>query len=462
MAVSKSHTNPMKIVYKEIKRKKIVSTLLIVALFFALDLAFTYLYFYFNINFNGQFQKYHWFRKLFSFSDFIIKFFLLFLLFVNMTYKSFFDFKSGKLKFALFMVISIIISIHAASRLNCIDEFYFYSKTLVTRPFSNRSQPDQLLSHKGIPNSQSADCYYIGDSIHGCTPIFFDSLGYRTVPDSLKLKNEKLDLYLGCSFTFGDYIMAEDSYPYLTSKLLKNNYINAGCGAYGLGQMKLLIDSLVGKYPFNYVFIQLSPWLSERSISFNGPVDYGYRSFPYFSDYGKSFKLNPPSYSTYAYSRKNWRETPPSYSEKIQFFLTDGLKIEIHDYYCYWLSRLKAKAGIIPEPTRRKESLEKYFYSYAINKCKKNNSTPIILKLKYPKDECRELLDYLSTMAKIIDLDADLDKKVTETNCSYETLFSIYYVNGNDSIIYDHHPNELANKLFSKRIYAELKDIKQD
>jgi hypothetical protein len=187
-----------------------------------------------------------------------------------------------------------------------------------------------------------------------------------------------------------------------------------------------------------------------------GPTFYGYRPFPYFSDDGIGFKLNPPAFSTLMYSKKNWRGKQ-SYFEKIRFRLTDGSKIEIIDYYSYQYSKLKTILGFIPKPTKRKADLEKFFYDYVIDICKKNNSIPIILKLRYPSAKCSDLLKYLRAKTQIIDLDYDLEKKVDETGLNYQELFSIYHTNGDDSILIDKHPNNFANELFSRRIYNDLK-----
>ncbi len=426
---------------------KIATILIILSLFILID----FIFFKLNVSFGNS--------AAISMLVFIINSILLFLLIETLIYKKLFDFKSGKFKIVFFTVVPFILSMHIADRFLIINQFYLYSKTLDKRTSGTVWKVDQYLAHKAIPDAHGSFIYYIGDGIKDSIPIIIDSIGYRTVADSLKLKNKTLDLYLGCSFTFGDGIEAQYSYPYLTSKFLGHNYINTGASAYGSGQMVQVADSLTGQYQFNYVFIQLSPWLSRRSMSMIRTTPYGYRPYPYFSDVGSGFKLNPPSFSTLMiYSRKNLRDTERSYFEKTLFLFSDGFKAEVIDYYSYVIATIKIKLGILPEPTKRKADLEKYVYNRIIDCCKKNNAIPIILKLCYPTDQCKPLLENLKTRAQVIDLDFDLERKVIETKVPYEKLFSVYHTEGKDSVIIDRHPNKVAHELFSLRIIKDIKN----
>jgi hypothetical protein len=427
-------------------RKRILS--IIILIFIITD----FFFYKINVHFGN--------KQHFSIIYFLLSSLLIFLIIEYLIYYKLFNLKSNKFKIIIFIICPLIISMIVSDRLQAINKFYFSSKRLILRDY-NLWKSDNILGIKSVPNSQCSFNYYIGDSIKGSVPVLFDSIGYRTVPDFLKLKNDILDLYLGCSFTFGDFIEAQNSYPYLTSKFLNHNYINASASGYGLGQMVQLLENLTKKYHFKYVFIQLSPWLAYRAMDLNGPVRDGYRPFPYYSDHDNSFKLNLPAFSILKYSYGNWRDTKPSYYERIQFIFTDGVITEICDYFFYQIARLKTYLGFLPKPTERKEELERYFYDYAINVCEKNNTIPIILKICtpwYSPNQCNDLLDYLRPKAKIIDLDFNLAQKVRETGMDYKKLYFLNVIHNKYVFYYDSHPNEYANKLFSDRICNELKN----
>jgi hypothetical protein len=427
--------------------KRLVSTIILILIFIFFD----FISFILDIHYDK--------RPQFSIIYFLFSSVLIFILTENFIYNKLFDLQSGKFRIIIFIIIPLIFSMIVTDRLQEINKFYLFSKRYSKRDY-NLYKFDKMLGWKSVPDSKGSFDYFIGDSIKGSVPVIFDSIGFRTVPDSIRLKSNIIDLYLGCSFTLGELLEAQSSFPYLTSKLLKHNYINTGGGGYGLGQMIQLVNSLTKKYRFKYVFIQLSPWLAERAMDINGPTRYVYRPSPYFSDNGSSFKLNPPAYSTLTLSVKDWRVTKPSYYERIQFFLSDGIIAEIFDYYSYQLVKLKSSIGLIPKPTRRKDDLERYFYDYAIEACKKNNTIPIIFKICFPwysPNQCDNLLKYLRPKAEIIDLDVDLQQKVIESGKKFEQLFYFYLVHRNYTLIFDQHPNKYSNKLFSEKIYNELK-----
>ncbi len=390
--------------------------------------------------------------------EFVLKYILLFLFIISLLTKNLYDLDFNMARLAFFLAL-ILFSFHISRRLIAVDKFYYFSKNLTKKNSGNLWQFDELLGHRSTPNSKGTYIYYIGDSIKGEIPVLFDSLGYRTVPDSLKILSDKIDLYLGCSFTFGDFVKAEYTYPFLASKMLGHNYINAGASAYGFGQMFQIANWLIPRIKFTYVFIQLSPWLADRAMNLNGPTFYGYHPFPYFSENNEIFKLNPPAYKTaiYTIEKNNWRETKASYLEKLRFSISDGFRIQILDYYAYKWSVIKVKLGIIPKPANNKKKLEQYFYDQVIDLSKKNSAIPIVLKLNYELMDCKELISYLSNEALVIDLDEDLDRISNYNPDLRRQYFQIYHVQGPDTLWYDDHPNSRTHSLYADKIYNQLK-----
>jgi hypothetical protein len=389
--------------------------------------------------------------------DFLVKTFILFVLIIGWLYRSAFDLQSRKIIIVAAISLVMAISMAIADRMVALDRFYFYAKTLTKNTSGQIWQFDKKLSYKGIPNSHGIYKYYIGDSIEGGIPLYFDSLGFRTVPDSIRLASDTTDLFLGCSFTFGDYVEAQNTYSYLAAKQLGHQYINGAILGYGAGQMIQITDSLLRNRRFKYVFIQLSEWIVPRAMSLNGPTRFGYRPFPYFYNQGDTFDLALPAYTTRMYSMKNWRKTPRSYPEKILFCLTDGAKIEIHDYYAYLLARIKLGLRMIPAPATDKTRLEKAFFNTMADLCTQHGARPVFLKLHYPDTACRELVAQLKQKATVIDLDSALQRVVLKTGLTYNQLFRIRHYCGNDSIPFDRHPNKFAHAIFANTISQALK-----
>ncbi len=376
---------------------------------------------------------------------------------LNFGYKECFDFKTKPFIFLSYFIFFLFISIFVSQRFLVVNKLYFFTKSYRQDEKGKLWQNDDKLSYKGRPDFSGTQNYFIGDSIKGFVPALFDSAGFRTVESKYKIKSDTLNLFLGCSFTFGSYINAEETFAYKLSKKLNNDFINAAGSGYGVGQMMILLDTLLSKHRLKYVFIQLSPWLIDRAIQINAPFYYFYRPIPYFSEKNDTFKLNDPAYKNTSITFKyNWNESAPDYFEKIKFTFTDGIKIEIYDYIIQKFAKFKIFVGIAPSPAKNRNDLEKYVYDIMIEKCKHYSATPVILKLSYDNAKADEISEYLKPKCVFIDLDKALYNVVNETGSSYHELYSIFHEHNGQKIIFDTHPNAFANDIIANKIYDTL------
>jgi hypothetical protein len=116
---------------------------------------------------------------------------------------------------------------------------------------------------------------------------------------------------------------------------------------------------------------------------------------------------------------------------------------------------------LIPQPTSNKKQLERYFYDQLIALSRDNSAIPVILKLGYESKDSNDLISYLSDRALIIDLDDDLNKLSNNRHDLFRKYFELHYMQGQDQIWFDGHPNSTAHHLFSTKILNSLNSIKQ-
>lgn len=420
-----------------------------IAFFIPLGLLLAFDYLFFRLTFASG-------REWIAIADFLVKSLLLFLLFINLLYNRAFSLRSGRIRIVVFIVFPLVLSMAIAHRLVAIGTFYHYAKTLPKIASGGIWQHDPFLSYRGVPLSKGSYDYYIGDSIEGSVPLSFDSNGFRTVFPPSSSTNDTADLYLGCSFTFGDFVAAEATYPFLTSHALGHPCINGALPGYGAGQMEYIAGSLLADRPLRYMFIQLSSWTVPRAMSLNGPTRFGYRPFPYYSDSSGSFAWNPPAYSNHAHVFGNWRKTGTSYWERIRFGLTDGFSIEVLDYTSWTLARCKLAFGFLPEPTKKQRRLEQEFYTRMTRLCKARNIIPVIVRISYPDSVAGNLPDTLRKLALFADADSALKSEAAGRGVPPEKLFRIYHRHGNDSIQFDAHPNPLAHRIIAATILQTI------
>ncbi len=438
-------------------KKALYSSLWLIALIFLLDYIFFKIFPVFFFGNSEFFSSYFSSSIYFRLSYTLLSGTFIFILFQNLLYHRVYNFKSSTIKITLSIALPLILSLHIAERCATLNTFYYYSKNITKRQADGLWRYDDRLGHAGIANAHGFYEYFVGDSVYGKVPVIFSNKGFRTTFDIKMTQNDTSILFLGCSWTFGDFIRSEDSFTHLTAQELGYNSLNAGGSAYGLAQMKLLIDDLQPQGHFKYTFIQVSPWLSTRAMGLKGPAYHGYRAVPYFSDDGKGFSLNYPSFNTTLYESKNWKTSDISYFEKNIFLLTEGFSNEVIDFYAYHWVKAKSFFGLIPEPTKRRKLLECFFYNYAIKQCRSNNSIPVLLKMRYPEKHFEELREHLDSTVQIIDLDHPLNKVSNKVDWYNSPLFSIYHRSNDDSVLIDRHPNPLANQMFTEQIVRTLK-----
>lgn len=360
--------------------------------------------------------------------------------------------------FAALFIVSMVIS----NRMMAINNFYLHSKKSPLFNSGNIWRSDSLLSYKGVACADGFYGFQADDTMAYTCPVKLDSNGYRIAEKNINYPGKKKILFLGCSFTFGDYVKAEESFAYKTAQLLRHNYTNAASSGYGLGQMQHLSDDLLEKDKYNYVFIQLSPWLAERSMGLKRSRMYGYRATPYFTPAGTSgFKLVYPVYNTRMVNRKFMRDTPASYYEKLCFSLQEGYDVEIADYFTALSAQWKLNLGLLPKPADNKKELEAFFYRNIIKKVKSSGATPVILKLRYTDKECDHLLNEIKSQATVIDLDLALDSVAQRYHTTFEQLLTNHQHYKGVRVQYDNHPNPMAHRVMANYIYTQLQHGKK-
>lgn len=382
-------------------------------------------------------------------ASFLIKFILLALIIFTFTYQS------GKTKIlSAPVILSVILALVVAERWTTMDKLYV-TMTMQNKYFSKGIwDPDPKMGHVGIPHASGYYGYSIGDSIEMKVPVHLNPDGFRTAENYMNGEQKPQDLFLGCSFTFGDFLPAEQTFPYLTAQRIGHNYDNTGASAYGLVQMYLRAKELLPKQQYSYVFIQYSPWLADRAMSLTGPTLSGYYPFPYFSDKGGVFESRPVAFnSSFRGNEINLKKyRGRSYDGKWEFIGEVGIPVEIFDFTKYHLAHLKTKVGLLPKPTTNKNDLEQFVYHKIIEEVRLHGAEPVVLCI-----DCNLEAPFLENLdAKIIDIGRDIRELTDDDPEKRKKMFQIHYYTGTDSVWVDGHPNQKAHEIYSQTILNNL------
>ena len=122
---------------------------------------------------------------------------------------------------------------------------------------------DPTLGFASVPNAQGAEILKIGPEVQ----VRFDEEGFRVpmAAADVAAVGAPRALALGCSHTFGAACLAEETYANNLSRVFGFRCVNAGIPSYGLSQVLILARRLIPRYKPDYVIVQYSPWLVERS-----------------------------------------------------------------------------------------------------------------------------------------------------------------------------------------------------
>jgi hypothetical protein len=221
--------------------------------------------------------------------------------------------------------------------------------------------------------------------------------------------------------------------------------------------MVQLADSLIPSGRYRYVFIQMSGWLVDRSVSPNRTTIYGYKAVPYFSMIGDTPSIMYPVYSSiFRKKEREWHLGSKNYVQKMLFAATDGFKIEIIDYTRYLVAKAGMLLGMVPKPAKDKRAVEKYAYSHMVELARRHGATPVIVKMSYDTEAAKPIIMDLSDKALIADVDLAVADSCRISGITYKDRYQLHHPHPGGPIHFDNHPNPALTELISNVIIRAL------
>lgn len=392
----------------------------------------------------------------------LFSFFISFYL-VALTYKSLWDFDALKqAKKSILFVAFFIISMSIISYITWIDHksriLYNYTLSDTERGWLGKvHKANDTLGFEPIPDAYGYHTFPVGKNI----PMHYNKEGFRVPVNGISnfSGSEKTDiLFLGCSFTYGDACLAEETFSYLVAKKNHFNYINAGVCGYGLSQMVLLAERLIPKYKPSYVVLQYSPWLIDRSSSFFAPTYIGTVTNPYFTKKDKEYSIEYPDFSSQVFSinKKLYQEI---YKGKyLKFLFEVGIPFYLKESYLTTRLMVKNLFGKVPSPTKERKEVERFAYNKMSNLARKYNTKVIILNLG-DLEYTRQIKSIIKPGDNIRIADADSllnEYLITSKTRNYEKEFGHWRFDGKDTVLVDEHPNAKAHSIIANSINLKI------
>ncbi|MCB4756435.1 MAG: SGNH/GDSL hydrolase family protein [Elusimicrobia bacterium] len=316
---------------------------------------------------------------------------------------------------------------------------------------------DAHMGFVSVPNSTGQSVFPVGPFI----PARFDENGFR-IPEGASRKTSRarpLLLFLGCSFTFGDSCLAEETFSFLVGKKLQENVINAGLPGYGLPQMLLRARDLIPTYKPDVVVVQLSPWITNRGLLPFAPTYFGRLPQPFFvKKKDGTLALHPPLFRTILFDppMDKYRETKSGPLDFLAFCREVSLPYFIHDHFYThvyrWFRFWTYDHFTLPS----KEEMITAVYSEIAQICRKNKARMVVLRLG-TDEKSRGDVETLKKISgfQIIDAERVLMARAGNNEAEYSRLFNHW--RGTPPVLVDSHPNPDAHKIIASEIVRALK-----
>jgi hypothetical protein len=167
------------------------------------------------------------------------------------------------MKRALIIFTAVMIAIFLYSLW---QSWYFYrylQKPTSSFSLDNFEQHDQM----GYSLKSSNEGYYYFQDLSK-VPIYTDGERKRVPRSRSKDSGGKQVFFVGDSFTFGDGVPAEFTFPYLLERAYGLRIENLAVSGYNYAHSLYSIETAISMADSGAVFcIQLSPWLNDRSVT---------------------------------------------------------------------------------------------------------------------------------------------------------------------------------------------------
>lgn len=408
-----------------------------------------------------------------AFGIFIVLFYLL-----SITYKKYWDGTTFKkiipaLSFALIFIISFFLIKEIYTNFRAVDKLYTYYKKnigIVGDVFT----ADDTLGHRGVPNGSGKSIYPL-DSHQISVPIQLNNEGFRIPAKPQFADSDTLMMFLGCSFTWGDYSLAEENYSSQAINSLKYKSLNCGTDAYGLAQMLILAERKIPQHRPKVLSVQYSPWLADRARFMFFPSAHGVMPFPFVTKNEKDeFYIHKPFFRSALYNPdyKYYKTSPASFTDKISFFFNVGFPVAILDAWKQRWAMLKMSLGIAPKAESDNQKIEKYVYERIYQLCKQYGVRMVVLNIGgFGYTDEQRMTNHYDRKKFVETMSPELVKNVTFIDADSVLRMGIHKgenyskyvqwgkINERDSIIYDNHPNPMAHKMIAD---ALVKGVSND
>ncbi len=256
-------------------------------------------------------------------------------------------------------------------------------------------------------------------------------------------------LFLGCSCTYGLNCNADETYPEIVSKQFNKTCVNASVPGTGFAVMLEQARNMIPKVKPEYVFIQNSNWLMDRSSYPFTETFPWVLSVPYFSKSNAVTGLTYPLFNNDIFFLSNLGIHKNSKIGVVDFitFFFKALRVFIYKHVNLLFAKIKVKLYNNYQPQENYNESYKYFYTELKTLCKLNNAKIVVIDYSNLEGEYQ----YKNGLPVV---NADSLLMIRLNGQDYSETY--HFIDPKTKQMFDNHPNPIAHKTIAEGIIAFL------
>lgn len=319
---------------------------------------------------------------------------------------------------------------------------------------------DNKLGYALYPNAHGHFVWSYGDSV----PVDTDEHAFRIAENiTPTAKAKKKALFLGDSFTFGEQLLADSTFPNLIGDKLSLTVENASVSGYGYVQMVQLAERYIEELDPDVVFVQVSPWLAQRAVDPYMPAPYFKVPVPYWDKNGNTvdpYFQNPVLQMSQTTLLDPFRTSEVSMVDRASFVWNFTFPIYIKEL-CERFKLVFTDHDTMKDPDKATEKMLTELMELT------KDRKLVFLVMGYGQEHMGKFesdnMEQLTSAAEnlVIDLDStfyalpDVSDKV-----SFEQKFNFWH--GNPPELVDYHYNASAHQLITRTVVTEWNTARVD
>lgn len=293
-------------------------------------------------------------------------------------------------------------------------------------------------------------------------PVRYDADRFRVPADDRSWRRgAPVVLALGCSFTHGDGVLAEQAFPYQLGVQLGGSERNAGFAAYGLAQIFLQARLLIPSLRPAVVVVEYAPWLVTRALSQFAPTGVEHRPQPYFGTRDGALSLQPPLFPAQGFGldAASFRDSPRGLVDFGAFAARVAVPLFVRDDLAWALFRVRQATGRVAPPASDRPAVVGLVYEEIAALCEANGCRVVVLVLGAPWEapaaaELQRLKDVKGVT--LVDGSDYLMRRLPTPDA--EVFLQTYaHVGGEPPHLIDPHPNATAHRLLAEAVAEALR-----